>query len=184
MVYYLYGLLFIAVVIDYRTYKIPNCLIFAGLMAAMMYHGMGSGPPGIAKVISDALLTFFITFPLFVIKALGAGDCKLFGVIAAFTTFKITLKIIFASLLGGVVIGIIKIFFEKIFKNRTPVVSRVNSINYNKISERLKKLIPTSIYCLVMPFYSKISSLFRKNGFHVTHFSMAMLIGTFTVIGF
>ena len=104
MVYYLYGLLFIAVVIDYRTYKIPNCLIFAGLMAAMMYHGMGSGPPGIAKVISDALLTFFITFPLFVIKALGAGDCKLFGVIAAFTTFKITLKIIFASLIGGVVI--------------------------------------------------------------------------------
>lgn len=184
MIYCLYGILFVAVIIDYRSYKIPNCLIFAGLMAAMTYHGMGSGPPGIAKVLSDALLTFLITFPLFVIKALGAGDCKLFGVIAAFTSFKITLKIILASLIGGVVLGIIKIFLEKIFKNHAPVVSRVNSINYNRISKRLEKLIPTFSYCLVMPFYSKLSSLIGKNGFHITHFSMAMLIGTFTVIGF
>ena len=102
------NLIIISVFYDYRTYKISNKLIIAGICfgIAIVFYKLCSG-----FEVSDNLLgllwAFIAAMGLYITNAIGAGDCKLFMYLGLITGRKI-LTIIFVSMIFGVVIGLIE----------------------------------------------------------------------------
>ncbi len=109
----LIGILGVAVIIDCLTYKIPNALILGALAAGFVIKGTNallSGDPWIIlKIFAGMLITFLLLFPLYALRALGAGDIKLIIVVSVYMTLKEALYICLLSLFIGAIIGIISL---------------------------------------------------------------------------
>ena len=100
----LLAMLGIAAITDLRSHRIPNWLVSAGLLAALLVqilgHGFGAGSWAWLTGAAAGLAPFLV---LYLIGALGAGDAKLMASIGGFVGVQAALHIVVASfLLGGV----------------------------------------------------------------------------------
>lgn len=87
-------LLGLALGYDLAARRIPNWLVLAGLMAGVGYSlfassAMGNGAPslgapGVVKSLLGALTGIAIMLPLYLLRAMGAGDAKLMAAVGAF----------------------------------------------------------------------------------------------------
>ena len=94
----------IAAFTDIRTRRIPNWLTLTGLVTGLATQNLRTAALG-------AALGFALYFPLFALRARGAGDVKLFTAVGSFLGPHDTfILFILASLLGGV-IGLLVILF-------------------------------------------------------------------------
>jgi len=81
------GLLVVAAWIDIRHHKVPNLLVLVGLGFVIAFHGL---QPAVAHgngwlaAASGCLVGFLSLFPLYLIRATGAGDVKLMAMVGAF----------------------------------------------------------------------------------------------------
>ncbi|MCD7826150.1 MAG: A24 family peptidase [Clostridiaceae bacterium] len=71
-----------AVCRDVREQKISNKLIAAGWMAAVIFRFVSEGFLGVLGGAAAVILTIALFFPFFCCKGIGAGDIKLWSVIA------------------------------------------------------------------------------------------------------
>ena len=94
-----------ALVSDARTKRIPNWLILAGLAAAILLRGL-SGWGILLNTLLGAGVGLAVTFPLFALGAIGAGDAKLFMVVGAFMGPRMFFT---ALLVSGVIGGLLGI---------------------------------------------------------------------------
>lgn len=88
------SLLGLALGYDVATRRIPNWLVLAGLIAGVGYSlfassaiGNGApsvGAPGVVKSLFGALTGIAIMLPLYLLRAMGAGDAKLMAAVGAF----------------------------------------------------------------------------------------------------
>lgn len=104
----LFFFLVLAVILDLRTFRIPNALTMAGMAVGVIYQLYRAGPPGMFGAVKDFFGSILILFPLYMIKCLGAGDIKLLSVITIFLGWKQGMIISIYSLFAGAAIGIIK----------------------------------------------------------------------------
>ncbi|MCU6761891.1 Flp pilus assembly protein%2C protease CpaA [uncultured Roseburia sp.] len=101
-----------AVIMDCRKGRIKNWLIAAGLLAGIMIQIL-------EREIQPARLLAGVLFPvlccsgLFIIRALGAGDIKLFMVIGVFQEFKYLVTCIVFSFAAGAVISFSRLLINK-----------------------------------------------------------------------
>ena len=102
------SVLCLAVLADLATYKIPNALTLTTLAGTFLLSLLFSGPPGLVHSVSLAAMAMAILFPFYLIKALGAGDIKLFMIISAASSMHIFLAILLSTLLLSAVYGIFK----------------------------------------------------------------------------
>ncbi len=72
-----------AVIVDVREQRIPNTLCLAGFLSAIALHCVLAGWGGFIVAFAAGLLALVITFPLFVLGWIGAGDVKLIAVAGA-----------------------------------------------------------------------------------------------------
>lgn len=72
-----------AVIVDIREQRIPNTLCLAGFLSAIALHCVLAGWGGFIVAFAAGLLVLVITFPLFVLGWIGAGDVKLIAVAGA-----------------------------------------------------------------------------------------------------
>ena len=92
-----------AAIWDLRVRRIPNWLVLAGIVAGVVWHVMESGWSGLGTAAEGLGLGFFLYFPLFLLRARGAGDVKLWrrsditGPANCFWIF------FFTAILGGVI---------------------------------------------------------------------------------
>lgn len=100
-------LLLLAVRMDLRSYKISNHLILIGIITGFLFDVYEYGQAGISLWLPGILLPVILLFPLFIIKALGAGDIKLFSVIGSFYGAAYVLKSIAAAFILGAVMSLI-----------------------------------------------------------------------------
>lgn len=100
---------FCAYLCDRRSGIIPNALIMMGYAAGFIYAICEKGPPGIIGAIISAVWPILLLFVLFRIRALGAGDIKLFSVISIFLNYKEMLAVIYLSFVAGAIVGIIRL---------------------------------------------------------------------------
>ena len=96
------ALMVVAAGTDLRTGRIPNKLTGAGMAAAFVLLAP-SGPAALWGGVAGAALVFALTFPLFMMRAMGGGDVKLLTVAGAFLgTGRVVPALIATALAGGV----------------------------------------------------------------------------------
>ncbi|MCC6071742.1 prepilin peptidase [Massilia sp. GCM10020059] len=82
----LLALLVAAAVSDYRTFRIPNRITGGGILFALLYNTIVPAEWHADWTWAPAgmLLGFFAMLPMYLIRAMGAGDVKLMAMVGAF----------------------------------------------------------------------------------------------------
>ena len=99
-----------AVVSDFRDWRIPNRLIAVGMIQGFLMSAVVRGPcDGLLSSVAGCVIPVVILFVLFHKKALGAGDIKLLATAGTFVGTDVIRVIVYSFLAGGV----ISLFFFK-----------------------------------------------------------------------
>lgn len=97
-------LVLIAAIFDIRFRRIPNWLVLAGILVGFTWNVYSSGWSGLRSAAEGFGLGFALYFPLYLIRARGAGDVKLLAAVGAITgpgnCFWIFLS---TAILGGII---------------------------------------------------------------------------------
>lgn len=73
----------VAIVTDYRSRRIPNELVLAGLAAACFLQARSTGVPGLADAALGAMVGLACLWPFHLLGAMGAGDVKFMAAMGA-----------------------------------------------------------------------------------------------------
>lgn len=103
-----YGLLIVAVGMDFRCMRISNRLILIGLVYALIRRVLCDGISGLFTGLFLISFPVIILYLLFLVGALGAGDIKLFSLIGGFLNLKELIWCIVFAFLFAAVFSLIK----------------------------------------------------------------------------
>ena len=117
-----------AIYTDVKKGIIENRCIMSGLLLAGGYAVLHNGGKGFLESISMAMVMLVVLFVLFVLKGLGAGDIKLFCVLAAFYP-KSAMGIVVVSFLVAAGMSIVRMLPR--FLKREPVYLKGETINFS-----------------------------------------------------
>ena len=106
-----------AVVFDYRFHRIPNVISLSGWVVGPVLYLISDTLPGMSSSIYGFLLIFVLTFPLYVLRWMGAGDVKLMAGVGAIVGIEFAPTVFFGIVITGAVIGVIMLLNSKLFKN-------------------------------------------------------------------
>lgn len=121
-------LLTIAAACDLLTKKIPNLLIVSGYIIAFATMIILNGLSEIYIYFIRALVTTLILIIFYFLKALGAGDIKLFSVISVFCPTDFFIRFIICSFLIAAVAGVIRLLINGELRYRMlTVVSHIKN---------------------------------------------------------
>ena len=95
----------IAAVDDLIRRRITNALLLVFLLPTLAFETWSFGFPWLLKALVGGVLVSAILFPFFLIRALGAGDIKLYATIAMLMGLQMTGWIFVYSLYAGGAIG-------------------------------------------------------------------------------
>lgn len=111
----------IACVTDIRTRRIPNVLTFGAAAAALVFHGISGGLPGLQTAVFGWIVGTALFLPFFLLGGMGGGDVKLLAALGAWlgpgTAFWLA---IYASIAGGVlavVVALARGYLMTAFRN-------------------------------------------------------------------
>lgn len=107
-------LLLVAAISDIRTGKIGNRLILLGLILGGTITCYEKGISYMPLWMIQIFIPVVVFFLAFRIGGLGAGDIKLFSVIASFLTIKDVWICILASFAAGAAIGVAKCIYLRL----------------------------------------------------------------------
>lgn len=117
-----------AIYTDVKRGQIENGLIAIGLIMGLICAGMAGGLSEILNSIKMVFTVMAALFFLFVIKGLGAGDIKLFAMLAAFFPGEIFSIVIISFFMGaGIALGRMVIRAVK----RIPIYRRYETLNFS-----------------------------------------------------
>lgn len=69
---------------DMRSHRIPNALVFSGALAAVLLNAILPEASGILDSLAGAGVGLALLLPLYLLRAMGAGDVKLMAMVGAF----------------------------------------------------------------------------------------------------
>ena len=90
-----------ALFFDLKTGKIPNILIFLGLLGGCVYRAAVFGTEGVFSFLAGAGVPFLILFLLFRLGVMGAGDIKLLMAAGGLLGWPGSLRFFVLSILLG-----------------------------------------------------------------------------------
>lgn len=151
-------LLSMAVVTDIQSFRISNRLVVSGLISGFILQLLELGVKGIGVFLLNVSIPVILLYLLFLIRALGAGDIKLFSMIGGIWGFQMLYATIAASFLVGAVMSLCKLLCHRNLISRLWIFKEY--VQQVVITRRLVK-------------YPRESSGEQ----HVIHFSTAILIG-------
>ncbi len=106
-------LLFLALVFDMRSYKVPNVLILIGYVSGAIGLCMQYGVSGILISLISIAVVWLIFSPFFIIRGLGGGDCKLLAWIPLFLRYEWILECYFLIFVCAGTVGVLNYFITK-----------------------------------------------------------------------
>lgn len=156
------GILITAIVTDVRKGRISNRLMIAGLLAGIILQTAAQGAAGVGTWLSGVSIPVILCSILFFMRALGAGDVKLFSVIGGLSDLKTIWYCMLFAFVAGAVLACLKMVRKRIFWSRIfcfrDYIQRVFIFG---------KLLP----------YDELTGEERQQADHVMHFSVAIGIG-------
>lgn len=151
-------LLITAAVMDLRSFKISNRLIIGGLVTGLIVQIIESGMKGIGVFLINVSIPVILFYLLFLMRALGAGDIKLFSVIGGMWNLKMLYVTVIVSFLTAAAMSLCKMLYHRNLISRLCVFGAY--VCQVAATGRLSK-------------YPKES----EGKQHIIHFSVAILIG-------
>lgn len=111
------GLLLIAVGHDLKHRRIPNWVVFSGAVAALLAHallpagdGLFGAVPGGAGVLTSLAglgVGLALLLPLYLVRAMGAGDVKLMAMVGAFVGPLDALAAVVCTFFAGALLALL-----------------------------------------------------------------------------
>ncbi|TCZ81013.1 prepilin peptidase [Paenibacillus albiflavus] len=111
-----------ASVTDIRKSLIPNYLTVNACLAGLMLHTYLNGWDGLYQSFIGLLIGFGLMLPLYLVRAVGAGDVKLFAGIGALTGSSFVINSMIYSLLCAGLIGIAILIWRKELHHRIAAI--------------------------------------------------------------
>ncbi|MDD5829276.1 MAG: A24 family peptidase [Lachnospira sp.] len=103
-----------AVFDDFKRYRISNRIIFAGLIAGVVLQAWDMADKRYeAEYILGLVGGFLLSYFMYKVKAIGAGDVKLYAVTGLILGIKIIPVLMVSSMIAGVVMGGVYILLKK-----------------------------------------------------------------------
>lgn len=112
-----------------------------GLAIACTWKLLINGLEGILQIILAVGIAMLLLYPIYLLKGLGAGDVKLFCVIACFLTREELVKTIITSLIIASIMGIFIIWKKKRWKEFLIEIKERKKITYTEIHFSISILI-------------------------------------------
>ncbi|HET7061144.1 MAG TPA: prepilin peptidase [Nitrosospira sp.] len=97
-------LLLVAALHDVRTRRIPNVLVLTGVIAGLSFNSLlpkGMGGLGAFASLAGVAAGLLLLLPLYLFRAMGAGDVKLMSMIGAFLGVAEVMHVFIYVLLAG-----------------------------------------------------------------------------------
>ena len=104
--------------IDYRSTRIPNWLIWLIFLYGLGWHYRDAGGGGLTEALLNCLLVLILLYPLFKVGAVGAGDVKLYSVTAGCLSGQVVPCFLIYSLLIAAIISLLKMILVRNAKER------------------------------------------------------------------
>lgn len=98
---------------DFRERRISNRLIASGLIIGLALRIVGEGSAGAVHFLLNVSIPVISLYLLFQMRALGAGDIKLFSVVGGFLTARQLIYVMGAAFFSAAVIGAGKLLYVK-----------------------------------------------------------------------
>lgn len=111
-------LLVCASVMDCLYEKIPNSFIILGIILGITYRILLLGETNYLNILVGFMLPVILLFPVFFIRAMGAGDIKLLAVISLFIGTKGILLSTGYAIAFGAAFALLKMLVSKNLKKR------------------------------------------------------------------
>ena len=93
----------IACVFDLTSTRIPNWLTFSAAFVALVFHAVSAQGLGLGTALLGLAVGLALFFPIFALRAMGAGDVKLMATLGAWLGAGMVVWVaIYASIAGGV----------------------------------------------------------------------------------
>lgn len=102
----LFLLVVVAALFDIKSRRIPNKLVFGGAIAAILYHTISPYGIGFVSSIGGLAVGLLALLPLYMIRAMGAGDVKLMAMVGAFLGPMSAVGAIVTTLIAGGVLAV------------------------------------------------------------------------------
>ena len=121
----LFVLLAISVITDIRRRRIPNMLVLVGLGLGLVFQfalpsGGGllhpdGGAIGLLAALAGIAVGFATLFPLYLLRAMGAGDVKLMMMVGAFLGPQQTFGAVVLTFAAGGVLALLMALWQRSF---------------------------------------------------------------------
>lgn len=126
---------------DIKYHRIPNVFIVVGLVSAFFGRFWQQGIIGVGMSLMSMMLPFFLLFPLFVMRMIGAGDIKFLCMLAIMLVpAQVIFLLFYACFIGGLWAAV-KIIREKSFRRRFVYLKNyvVNNIAGKSVEKYFRK---------------------------------------------
>ncbi len=118
---------------DVRYRKIPNWLTLTGFLAGLSLSYAVLHTPGLKVSLLGASLAFAVYFPLFALRAMGAGDVKLMVAVAAFTGPSNWLALfLITAILGGLLAIVLVIYRGQLARTLGNVLIVIGELSHRR----------------------------------------------------
>jgi prepilin peptidase CpaA len=106
--------LIMSALFDYREHRIPNFLSLSGWVLGPLLYVALWGMMGLKLSLLGFAVVLLLTFPLWLLGWLGAGDVKLMGSVGALVGSSNVLLVLLCIALSGLVFSISVIAYQKV----------------------------------------------------------------------
>ncbi len=147
------GLLLVAVYYDIRSFRIPNKLILAGLSTGLLFNVIlphETGGLSFQSALAGFGVGLILFLPLYLIRAMGAGDIKLMGMIGIFVgPLPILLIALYTAIAGGILAIIVLLCNGKLnglveFFKILLLKFQLSTIAGNSVTIPIEQMLPKS----------------------------------------
>jgi len=168
-------LLAAAVCSDLKSRRISNKLVLAGICAGCLLNiilpegsGFLSALPGAAGIdgaLAGLATGFCLMLPMYLLRALGAGDVKLMAMVGAFLGSDATLRVVLATFIAGGVLAL---------------VVAVSGHQLRRLADNLRTMLLASYFKLAMNEMPTMSAMPESAG--KMPYAVAIAAGTLSCI--